>query len=320
MVKRILMTLILVFLLAVPVASETLSEIWQLCRGNSTELLYKQNEISLARNKEMYDVSKGSNPVLSMDGSMHFPKDYSDGYRFTPVGFEESISFKGSLSSSTGLSLSLKNSINNNYRITGREIFSQSTSMSFSLNQSIAPYWLQGETKDPYEQILTMTTTRNSYSKESTEKSLMNDVTICYMRARKYSNLIDLTRRTIEIYDRILEVFDGMEGDVSLEMLNLGMNYRDSRWEQVLNLRSYVSEYSDLKMRLANYCGKEIDINANDELPDAMQSLFAYDPHQREIETQIRLSELEYILKRQSLAPQLMLSAGVSMSNTVENM
>lgn len=315
MVKKLL-TSFLLCIICLPMCADTLSEIWQLCRENSAELQYRQNEIDYAYSNKQADRDRGISPMLNLGVSVSIPKGYEVYESSLPWDFEENLTIKKGITSSTAIVLSLKNTLNNR-NSAGTNIYNRNTSLSLTLNQSLCPYWLQGESMDPYSQKLEATVLLSRYSREIAEQKLLIDVTQLYLNARKYAKLIELARKTVEIYNGILDIFESMEGDVSIELLNASMEYRDYRWDAILNLGVYKAGYADLLMQLTNMCGREVMVDYMDLLPDYSVPLYNHNPEEKDLKTKILLVELDSKLKRQEIAPQLTLSGNISMSNSL---
>ena len=305
MVKVLFLVLVLLGL-CLPLYSESLDEIFALCRWNSFELREAENELSFLRglSKETYGKK---NPKLVFDLNLNFPESSVDLF-----GMETGVEFTKFLSSSTGLSLAVRSSLEKDKNARYEWPNDGVLMISFSINQSLFPFWIQGESSDPYSEILSLKMLNGLYSKELLEKDILKNVTISYITARRCLYLIDSTSRIISVYDQILEAIEKPDCELPIELLNEALNYNELRWNQIALLEEYASEFSNLITEMSAFCGKKITVTTNDSLPNHSSNNEKVDFTLKEYQTAIELIRLEKVLCLQSSAPQLSFSISSS--------
>ena len=209
--------------LCLPLYSENLDEIFALCRRNSFELREAENELSFLRglSKETYGKK---NPKLVFDLNLNFPESSEDLF-----GMEIGAEFTKFLSSSTGLSLAVRSSLEKDKNARYEWPNDGVLMISFSINQSLFPFWIQGESSDPYSEILSLKMLNGLYSKELLEQDILKNVTISYITARRCLYLIDSISRIISVYDQILEAIEKPDCELPIELLNEALNYNELR-------------------------------------------------------------------------------------------
>lgn len=311
MVKRFFFLFLVAFFSCLYVYAENLVEIWNLCLSNNTSLLLIENEIQLLRNLEKVDSNMGAPPKLTFSSNANF-QSVLDGNvdSFELFKLEYSGVLNKSLSSSTEFEIGFNGSIYPDF--SGRSC-DFSGDFFLSVKQSLLPFWVQGETRDPYLQGRSLEILQQSYSKKTSESILIKEITMAYLKARRYIGLIDLTRKIISVCNQIIETITEKNTDIFPELLNTKVEYLDYRWELVKNLDEYLSEFSNLKRHLSIYCGKDIEIDGFEILPsfETIETT-EIDFKLMELEASSKLAKLNYIIKNQSFAPMLSVGFGVS--------
>ena len=117
---------------------------------SSKSLFIPSDNNFISENGINIDSDKDGVPQMVLNGRIDFPRDNDNGIEFKPLSYDESITFKKNITSSTALGFSLRNKLTNEYKILKKNKFNQDTSFSLTLIQSLVPYWLQGYKDDSF--------------------------------------------------------------------------------------------------------------------------------------------------------------------------
>ena len=95
--------------------------------------------------------------------------------------------------------------------------------------------------------------------------------------------------------------------------------YRKTQWEYIQNLNDYISNFSDLKLQIDNYCNQKVDFCSIMPLPECNLMFFDDDIEIKEIDDEIKYNELERVNNIQAGAPSLTLDFGINMNSEVDS-
>ena len=317
--KTSLFVLFLILILSSSLCATELEDIWKLCRMKSSDIKYAEFDLKSSEFNLKKDTDRNGNTYFGFDGTISFPRDYENGIKFTPIGYEESVTFRHNLNSSTSLELSLKNSLVNEYMYYREDKYQQTTSVSVNLSQSLSPYWLRGESKDPYTVKLQESVNLSKAEKEVTEKQVILNATSCYIKLRYYLRMAEFYRQAIEEYRNLINVLEGLGDDISYSFRQEISDFRNSLWNYVLSLSDIEKNLESQKKVLSDICGSEINIVLIEVMPDSSEKILDYDPDENRLDSKINIAKLERSLNAQSKSAVLSLSAGVTNKSEVSS-
>ena len=292
--------------------------LWQKCMENNYDIKIDEIEFNLAKFRKEKDNDKGGVSQMVLNGRIDFPRDNDNGVEFKPLRYDESITFTKNITSSTALGFSLRNKLTNEYKILKKNKYNQDTSFSLTLIQSLAPYWLQGYKGNSFDLALKKNSDIKEKLKRIDKKKIIQSLTNCYIQARYYFRYVENTKEIIGKYSYIIGMLEDRVNLSHNEKLSLDA-YRKTQWEYIQNLNDYISNFSDLKLQIDNYCNQKIDFCSIMPLPECNLMFFDDDIEIKEIDDEIEYNELERVNDIQAGAPSLTLDLGVNMNSEVDS-
>lgn len=301
--------------------SETELEIlWEKAKGHSVDLRSAEHSLKYAEASLKY---KSSLYPLSLSSSLNssFNDTYEDVAWYTSSSKANvSISKKNPFgnSVSAGLGYGIDRGILDYFsqEIDSDNIgYSQSPSVNLSLNQSLMPAIAKG-LKDPNSEILKRNVRSASYSKDSVEKQLIEDVTYYYIQARCTARLLEKYEKYVDFYDLKIESAKELLEKSKIAHSEI-WSIENKRWEYYQDYIDCLNSKESADMNLKNLCGEILaDLSTDKALPESENELFPYNPEKESIANEIETLKLQNVLDRQETAP--FLTIGGTFSETTE--
>ena len=250
-------------------------------------------------------------PGLSLTSSTTIPKDYE--WNTMPNAFDSCLSFKQPLPGGTTISLDT-NYYFETMRFLDTTLVSQYPKISLSVSQSLMPFWLQGEKKDP---IKASANKQKEYYYNQylyTKKRVLIGLFQNYANAFISYNNIRINQNYIKLYEEQIEALKILKYSGSVTQSKI-LETENQKWSSQQNLMSAQADYLNSILALKKICGTNFDDNsiifADYEVSgvDIFQEIDeAVDPLELAYKLKIELAEVSRVLEKQSYAPTLSFS------------
>lgn len=196
-------------------------------------------------------------PSLSLTTATTIPKDYD--LQLAPNYLDSNIIYSQPLPGGTFLSIGVDYNftaltINNDRYIT------QVPNISFSLKQSLLPFWIQGQKKDPVKLSFKQNEEYYYYQLLCTKKNVLIQLLQNYVYALISLNEIAVYKNLITFYEEEIEslkVFESI-GNISKSSI---IEVENSKWNTQQNLIAAQVNYATYIQTLKRLCGRDFDEN-----------------------------------------------------------
>ena len=301
--------------------SLSFDELIELTLQNNTDILSAQNGydsacLSLKTLNGVYA------PQVSLASSASLPDEYK--WNTTPDYFSSSITYSQPLPGGTTLGFTGSFSFNSADILEGRYI-SQNPSLSFSLTQSLFPFWAQGKIKNPAK--LSVKQQKDYYYNQLlyTKKTVLQNLVQNYIYAVVYKKQIQIYENSIYLLDKQIEISNQLLKTGAVNQTRI-TELQSSKWSYQQDLMSAKSSYISYIQNLKTICGAEFENDIlsleNKLLPgleDFTKGLLLItdnivDPLEESYKLKIELLKTNHTLEKQASAPTLSLSVQPSWS------
>lgn len=313
--------LILVFMCSFVYSQTKLDSLIENAKRNSFELKQSRLNYLIALNRvnhksSLYPASFTFDVLSNFTDSMNSIIQY-------PSAFSYKTSYLQKLPAGVSLGINLSYDYTRGVvdffsDITSESIgYSQKPEINFVLTQSLRPYWALGERRNPENQLLFLSLDEQNINLNILEKEIVYNVTYYYIQYRKIKREINNNEKQIQFIKMFLEEikFEYEKGNIS----------KSEVWKKELELNDVVKvlnqniEQLNLsKQILIQYCGFFEEINCDEDLPILDNEKIINDDNINLLFNQIKQTNLEYIVSKQSNAPKLKLSGSFSESTKTQ--
>lgn len=313
--------LILVFMCSFVYSQTKLDSLIENAKRNSFELKQSRLNYLIALNRvnhksSLYPASFTFDVLSNFTDSMNSIIQY-------PSAFSYKTSYLQKLPAGVSLGINLSYDYTRGVvdffsDITSESIgYSQKPEINFVLTQSLRPYWALGERRNPENQLLFLSLDEQNINLNILEKEIVYNVTYYYIQYRKIKREINNNEKQIQFIKMFLEEikFEYEKGNIS----------KSEVWKKELELNDVVKvlnqniEQLNLsKQILIQYCGFFEEINCDEDLPILDNEKIISDDKINLLFNQIKQTNLEYIVSKQSNAPKLKLSGSFSESTKTQ--
>ena len=296
-------------------------ELIQLTLQNNTDILSAQNSYDQAC-LSLKTLNGAYAPQVSLSSSATLPDEYK--WNSTPDYFSSSITYSQPLPGGTTLG-STGSFTFNSLDILEERYISQNPSLSFSLTQSLFPFWVQGKIKNPAK--LSAKQQKDYYYNQLlyTKKTVLQNLLQNYIYAAVYKKQIQIYENSIYLLDKQIEISNQLlkTGAINLARIT---ELQSSKWSYQQDLMSAKSSYISYIQNLKTICGTEFENDIlsleNKLLPgldDFTKGLLLItdnivDPLEESYKLKIELLKTNHTLEKQASAPTLSLSVQPSWS------
>ncbi len=322
-IKKVCFYCVVILFMAFTISAETteLEKMWALSEQYNSDLLTAQNTINEYALEYKYRWAYFK-PSVSLSSSLAF-SDFQKEIKKKPTTYTNALSFSiplpGALSVGSELTYTLsRNSLDPTKPMSLENMaYNHIASFSLSLTQSLLPYWLQGNSKDPLFMQLAISKTIAQEKYTLLQNNIKQAITTQYLGIR-------MILESIETYTKLIE-FTEKQINNAESLLENGQIQREDLWTLQETKQSYtkdkialLQECNEQKKQFYKLIGKQEDelfkIDYTSQLPQ--QSVTS---QSHNIEKQIASLENEvlrqnYIQVVQNNAPLLSLNAGLSLN------
>lgn len=296
-------------------------ELIQLTLQNNTDILSAQNSYDQAC-LSLKTLNGAYAPQVSLSSSATLPDEYK--WNSTPDYFSSSITYSQPLPGGTTLG-STGSFTFNSLDILEERYISQNPSLSFSLTQSLFPFWVQGKIKNPAK--LSAKQQKDYYYNQLlyTKKTVLQNLLQNYIYAAVYKKQIQIYENSIYLLDKQIEISNQLLKTGAINLVRI-TELQSSKWSYQQDLMSAKSSYISYIQNLKTICGTEFENDIlsleNKLLPgldDFTKGLLLItdnivDPLEESYKLKIELLKTNHTLEKQASAPTLSLSVQPSWS------
>ena len=283
-----------------------------------------QNNSDIASAKSDYDSALLSSktydssfaPGLSFSSSSTISKDYD--WNTNPDYFSTYVTYTQPLPGGTTLSAT------GTYSFTSAsagddQYISQIPKVSFTLSQSLLPFWTQGTIKDPT--VLSARQQAEYYRLQLlyTKKSVLQNLIQNYAYALIDKNKIQIYRNSVCLAEEQIEALKKLKSSGSTSQAKI-TELESSKWGYEEDLMSVQASYCSYLQNLKSMCGCEIDDIENTLVApekNILEEILISDSMNSIYHIKLQMLETKRIFKIQNSAPTLNLT--IQSSWTLEN-
>ena len=301
--------------------SLSFDDLIELTLQNNTDILSAQNAYDSAC-LSLKTLNGTYAPQVSLSSSATLPDEYK--WNLTPDYFSSSIIYSQPLPGGTTLGFTGSFTFNS-LDILDERYISQNPSLSFSLTQSLFPFWVQGKIKDPAK--LSTKQQKDYYYNQLlyTKKTVLQNLIQNYIYAAVYQKQIQIYQNSIYLLDKQIETSNQLRKTGAVNQARI-TELQNSKWSYQQDLMSAKSSYISYIQNLKTICGTAFENDSlsleNKKLPerdDFYKRIFLItdnivDPLEESYKLKIELLKTNHTLEKQSLAPTLSLSVQPSWS------
>ena len=286
-----------------------------------------QNNLDIASAKSDYDSALLSSktydssfaPGLSFSSSSTISKDYD--WNTNPDYFSTYVTYTQPLPGGTTLSAT------GTYSFTSAsagddQYISQIPKVSFTLSQSLLPFWTQGTIKDPT--VLSARQQAEYYRLQLlyTKKSVLQNLIQNYAYALIDKNKIQIYRNSVCLAEEQIEALKKLKSSGSTSQAKI-TELESSKWGYEEDLMSVQASYCSYLQNLKSMCGCEID-DIENTLTESEEIIFnetlSSDPIDSIYQLKLQMLKTSRVLQKQNSAPTLTLTLQPSWTlETVKN-
>ena len=286
-----------------------------------------QNNSDIASAKSDYDSALLSSktydssfaPGLSFSSSSTISKDYD--WNTNPDYFSTYVTYTQPLPGGTTLSAT------GTYSFTSAsagddQYISQIPKVSFTLSQSLLPFWTQGTIKDPT--VLSARQQAEYYRLQLlyTKKSVLQNLIQNYAYALIDKNKIQIYRNSVCLAEEQIEALKKLKSSGSTSQAKI-TELESSKWGYEEDLMSVQASYCSYLQNLKSMCGCEID-DIENTLTESEEIIFnetlSSDPIDSIYQLKLQMLKTSRVLQKQNSAPTLTLTLQPSWTlETVKN-
>ena len=287
----------------------------ELTLQNNTDILSAQNSYDSAC-LSLKTLSGAYAPQVSLASSASLPDEYK--WDTSPDYFSSSITYSQPLPGGTTLGFTGSFSFNSAEFLEERYI-SQNPSLSFSLTQSLFPFWAQGKIKNPAK--LSAKQQKDYYYNQLlyTKKTVLQNLLQNYIYAAVYKKQIQIYENSIYLLDKQIEISNQLLKTGAVNQARI-TELQSSKWSYQQDLMSAKSSYISYIQNLKTICGTAFENDSlsleNKTLPkldDFTKGILLItdnivDPLEESYKLKIELLKTNHTLEKQFSAPTLSIS------------
>lgn len=301
--------------------SLSFDELIELTLQNNIDILSAQNSYDSAC-LSLKTLNGAYAPQVSLASSASLPDEYK--WNTTPDYFSSSITYSQPLAGGTTLRFTGSFSFNSADFLEERYI-SQNPSLSFSLTQSLFPFWAQGKIKNPAK--LSAKQQKDYYYNQLlyTKKTVLQNLVQNFIYATVYKKQIQIHQNSIYLIDKQIEISNQLLKTGAVNQARI-TELQNSKWSYQQDLMSAKSSYISYTRNLKTVCGREFENSSlpleNKSLPgqdDFTKAILLItdnisDPLEESYKLKIELLKTTHTLDKQISAPTLSFSVQPSWS------
>ncbi len=305
----------LLYTSTIPLFSLSLNDLIDLALQKNPDILSAQNGYDSAC-LSLKTLNGAYAPQVSLSSSASLPDEYK--WDAPPDYFSSSITYSQPLPGGTTLGFTGSFSFNSADIPEERHI-SQNPGLSFSLTQSLFPFWAQGKIKNPAK--LSAKQQKEYYYNQLlyTKKTVLQNLVQNYIYASVHKKQIQIHENSIYLLDKQIETSNQLLKTGAVNQARI-TELQSSKWSYQQDLMSAKSGFMNYIQSLNTVCGTDFEDDSLSfeykSLPDqddfTKEILLATDnisdPLEESYKLKMELLKTNHALEKQSSAPALSLS------------
>lgn len=308
--------LIFLIIIKTPLFSLSLCDLINLTLQNNIDIMNSQSEYESALLSEK-TIEGSFSPGISISSSSSISNDYK--WNTTPDYFSSIITYSQLVSSGTQISVSANYTFNSSFYNEERYL-SQSPKISFTLTQSLLPFWAQGKVSDPT--ILSLKQQKEYYRYQNlyTKKTVLQNLIQNYAYFLIYENEIQIYENSISLVDEQIAVAKELKSSGYTNQTKF-TELENTKWNYEETLMSVKANYYSCLQNIKSICGINIDNSiefgkTDENLTNLLLVSFEHisDPMELIYQLKLQMLDTKNILQKQNSAPTLSLSVQPSWS------
>lgn len=199
------------------------------------------------------------------------------------------------------------------YNYQEERFIEQNPYLSITFNQSLMPYWVQGESKDCIKQYgnqeKEISYNQFLYSKNNALLNLLK----YYIYALISLNDIKMYQNTVSLYELQIDAYSKLKTSGSINQTTI-LEIHNSKWNAQQNLITAQTSYSEYIRNLKSISGQDFDeTNLEHTLPSDIDKILSeyienYDPLEKSYKIKMDNIRTSRVLNKQTNAPMLSFS------------
>lgn len=316
MLFRKVSTIFSVLLFSLNLYATSLADLIHLAFQNNPEIISAQNTYdNAALSAKTFNGELA--PSVNVASSASLPKNYA--WNQAPDAFSSNITVSQPLFGGTTISTTGTYSFNIS-TINDKRFLLQSPNISFSLTQSLLPFWVQEKLKDP--SFLSAQLQKKYYYNQLlyTKKNVLENLIQNYVYVLVYKNEIKMLQNSIAHLDEKIKALKQLKDSGNINQAEI-LEMKNSKWNYQQNLVSAFSSYESYLQRLKTICGFNFDdndkflsfesnlLNENEVIQLINNSLEnVIDPLEETYKLKLEILNANRTLQKQNSAPTLSFS------------
>ena len=316
MIYKKLVSLLIVLFFAENLFSISFEELIYFTLESNSDI--KTSQLAYEKGKLSTKFSDGSySPELILSTSMTIPKKYK--WNTLPDYYASGITYAQPLPGGANLSFNTSYSFDS-YILQEQIFLSQTPNISFSLSQSLLPFWAQGTIQDPVKLSLKQKEEYLYYQFLYAKKNVLLNLFQNYVYALITLNEISIYQNIIALYEKQIETFNELKASGNISQSKI-LEIENSKWNTQQSLMNTQTQYIEHLQIIESICGKNLDGETLADIIDnnSISILFdiidsANDPLEQTYKLKLALLKSTRILDKQSYAPVITFSVQPKLS------
>lgn len=300
--------LILLIINKTPLFSLSLCELIDLTLQNNIDIITSQSEYKTAL-LSAKTINGSFSPGLSISSSSSISKDYE--WNTTPDYFSSTITYSQPIPGGTQFSVTGSYAFNSSI-YNEEQYLSQSPKISFTLTQSLLPFWAQGKVTDPT--ILSMQQQEEYYRYQNlyTKKTVLQNLIQNYAYFLIYENEIQIYENSISLVEEQIAAVKELKASGNTNQAKI-TELENTKWTYEENLMSVKTNYYSCLQNIKSICGVIIiedslsfgktDENLTNLINISLEHIS--DPMDLIYKIKLQMLETKNVLQKQNSAPTL---------------
>ena len=247
-------------------------------------------------------------PEISISSSSVVPKEYD--WDELPDNFSSTLTYSQSLPGGTKISVESSYSFETINYLEDKYI-AQYPNLSFSLSQSLLPFWVQGCIHDPGK--LSLKQQQEYYHNQFlyVKRNVIQNVCQIFIAVVLAKNTILMNQNNIQLFEEQIDSLKILQASGNATRSKV-LEIENQKWNAQQNLMSAQTDFTKCINNLKVICGydfpeEDIQFSGNESIDDIIIELFdeISDPLEENYKLKIEKLKSERILEKQASAPVL---------------
>lgn len=250
-------------------------------------------------------------PSVLINSTTKIPNEFE--WKYSPDYFSSSLIYTQPLPGGTSVSIEANYCFNAG-TVDNERYITQSPNITFTLSQSLLPYWFQGKIKDPQRLTFEQQIKYYYYELLNTKKNVMIQILQNYVYNLIALHEIAINQNSIVFYEKQIESLKELQSLGNISQAKI-LEIENSKLTAQQNLMLAQSNSTGYIQNLKTLCGKDFDENFLDSsITEGYESIIiqnlnnTIDPLINTYELKFQMLDSSRIIEKQSSAPILSMS------------